>query len=163
MSNISTVGHLTIFFISFKIKPDVTFIGFTTKNRILTLFWYQNCKNCKVELPIRIWIWLKYSWNLLMWKCDLLKNSHLLEFTWYYGVYRWLYFAWSMSNKALCKSGYYKGLSVLRFEYVVYCFLVHRFQFGYFTFKRARRLGLNNLFSWMRLIFLAILCKLSFS
>ena len=38
MSNISTVGHLTIFFISFKIKPDVTFIGFTTKTRILTLF-----------------------------------------------------------------------------------------------------------------------------
>ena len=36
------------------------------KKRIVTPFWYQNCKNCKVLLPIRIWIWLKYSWNLLM-------------------------------------------------------------------------------------------------
>ena len=40
--------HLAISFISFKIKPDATSIGFTTKNRILTPFWYQNCKNCKV-------------------------------------------------------------------------------------------------------------------
>ena len=58
--------HLAIFFISFKIKPDVTSNGFTTKNRIFTPFWYQYCKNCKVVLPIKIWIWLKYSWNLLM-------------------------------------------------------------------------------------------------
>ena len=58
--------HLAIFFISLKIKPDVTFIGFTTKNRIFTPFWYQNCKKCKVVLPIKLWIWLKYSWNLLM-------------------------------------------------------------------------------------------------
>ena len=58
--------HLAIFFISFKIKSDVTFIGFTTEKRIFTTFWYQNCKNCKVVQPITIWIWLKYSWNLLM-------------------------------------------------------------------------------------------------
>ena len=66
MSNISTAAPSSNFFISFKIKPDVTFIGFTNKNRIFTPFWYQNCKNCKVVLPIRIWIWMKYSWNLLM-------------------------------------------------------------------------------------------------
>jgi hypothetical protein len=58
--------HLTHFFISFRIKPDVTSIGFTNKNRIFTTFWYQSCKNCKVVLPIRIWIWMKYSCNLLM-------------------------------------------------------------------------------------------------
>ena len=58
--------HSAIFFISFKIKPDVTFTGFTNKNRIFTTFWYQNCQTCKVVLPIQIWIWLKYSWNLLM-------------------------------------------------------------------------------------------------
>ena len=50
----------------FKIKPDVTSIGSTNKNRIFTPFWYQNCKNCKVVLPIRIWIWMKYFWNLLL-------------------------------------------------------------------------------------------------
>ena len=60
------VRHLTIFFISFKIKPDVTFVGFTTKYRIFTPFWYQSWKNCKVVLPIKIRIWLKYCWNLLM-------------------------------------------------------------------------------------------------
>ena len=68
--------HLVIFFISFKIKPDVTFIDFTTKNRMFTPFLYQNCKNCKVVLPIRIWIWLKYSGNLLM--CNLPTNGNLL-------------------------------------------------------------------------------------
>ena len=47
-------------------KSDVTTISFTTKNRIFTPFWYQNCKNCNVVLPIRIRIWLKCSWNLLM-------------------------------------------------------------------------------------------------
>ena len=46
--------------------PDVTSIGFTTKNRIFTSFWYQKCKNCKVLMPIGTWIWLKYSGNLLM-------------------------------------------------------------------------------------------------
>ena len=55
-----------IFFISFKIKPDVTFIGFTTKTRMFIPCWYQNCKKCKVDLPIRIWIWLKCSWNPLI-------------------------------------------------------------------------------------------------
>ena len=58
--------HLAIFFISFKIKPNVTSIYFTIKNRIFTPFWYQNCKNCKVVPPMKIWIWLEYSWNLLM-------------------------------------------------------------------------------------------------
>ena len=70
--NISTVAPSSIFFISFKIKPDVTSIDFTTKIRIFTSFWYQNCKNCKVVvLPIKIWIWLKYSWNLLMCSHDI--------------------------------------------------------------------------------------------
>ena len=44
------------FFISLKIKPGVTSIDFTTKKRIFTTFWYQNCINCKVLLPIRILI-----------------------------------------------------------------------------------------------------------
>ena len=32
------------FFISFELKPDVTFSEFTTKKRIFTTFWFQNCK-----------------------------------------------------------------------------------------------------------------------
>ena len=79
--------HLAIFFISFKIKPDVTFIGFTTKNRIFTPFWYQNCKNCKVVLPIRIWIWLKYSWNLLMCKLYSFDSHGTFFFSKIYPTY----------------------------------------------------------------------------
>jgi hypothetical protein len=56
-------SHLTIFFISFKVKP-VPFIGFTTYNKIFTPFWYQNFKNCKVVLPMKnmnmVEILLKY-------------------------------------------------------------------------------------------------------
>ena len=54
--------------------PDVTSTGFTTKNRIFTPFWYQKCKNYKVVLPIRIWIWLKHSRNLPMW--NVLKYTN---------------------------------------------------------------------------------------
>ena len=71
--------HLANFFISFEIKPDVTSIGFTNKNRIFTPFCYQNFKNCKVILPIRIWIWMKYSWNLLMWNGYLDWSIHVNE------------------------------------------------------------------------------------
>ena len=50
-------------------------IVFTIKCQIMQSWWfyyqeipfrYQNCKNCKLLLLIRILIWLKYSWNLLM-------------------------------------------------------------------------------------------------
>ena len=49
---------------SFDIKPDVTFSDFTTKKRIFTTFWFQNCKNCKVLLPWSRSIWKKYLWFL---------------------------------------------------------------------------------------------------
>ena len=60
----------------------VTSIGFTTKNRIFTPFWYQNCKKCKVVLPIKLWIWLKYSWNLLMCQKDILILTDLYDKSW---------------------------------------------------------------------------------
>ena len=82
--------HLANFFISFKIKPGVTSIGFTTKNRIFTPFWYQNCKNCKVVLPIRIWIWLKYSWNLLMWDSPFVFLTALHLFPKALRIFTWI-------------------------------------------------------------------------
>ena len=41
MSNISMVAPSIIFFISFELKPDVTFSDFTTKKRIFTTFGSQ--------------------------------------------------------------------------------------------------------------------------
>ena len=38
------VSPSRFFFISFEIKPDVTFIDFTTKKWIFTILWFQNCK-----------------------------------------------------------------------------------------------------------------------
>ena len=64
MSNISTVAPSSIFFISFEIKSNVTSSDYTTKKRIFTTFWYQNCKNCKVLMPWPRSIWKKYLWFL---------------------------------------------------------------------------------------------------
>ena len=38
--------HLAIFFIIFKMKPNVTFIGLSVIGRVFRPFWTQNCKNC---------------------------------------------------------------------------------------------------------------------
>ena len=60
------------FFISFEIKPDVTFSDFTTKKRIFTTFWFQNCKNCKVLLPWSRSIWKEYLWFLPLCKGSMI-------------------------------------------------------------------------------------------
>ena len=90
MSNISTAAPSSNFFISFKIKPDVTFIGFITKNRIFTPFWYKKCKNCNVVLSIRVWIWLKYSGNILMWLVSYFQSQPKILIECYFLAF-WLY------------------------------------------------------------------------
>ena len=88
--------HLANFFISFKIKPDVTFIGFTNKHRIFTPFWYQNWKKCKLVLPIRIWIWMKDSWNLLMWARSSKKPLQLKVFKVFFHFSSFYFFSLDM-------------------------------------------------------------------
>ena len=53
---------------------------------LLSAFWYQNCKNCKVLLLIRILIWLKYSWKLLICHVHISIKMHNLNFSSVYGV-----------------------------------------------------------------------------
>ena len=64
-------GHLVNFFISFEIKPDyllvlLTRIGYLHRFgiKIAKIVWWY-------VLPIKIWIWMKYPWNLLMCAEDI--------------------------------------------------------------------------------------------
>jgi hypothetical protein len=49
-------------------------VDYNTNKWYLKPFLYQNCKNCKVLLPINIWIGLKYSWIFLM--CKEMQKLH---------------------------------------------------------------------------------------
>ena len=104
MSNISMVAPSR----SFEIKPVSPLNSdFTTKKRIFTTIWFQNCKNCKVLLPWSRSIWKEYLWFFPL--CDRSYIFNLVnqeaQMDYRTTITRWDYGRYARSNRHAWVSG----------------------------------------------------------